>query len=435
MNRNRLCIFFTETIFRRKEEEWPSSAVRLLVRLYKLLYYMVRGLLNHGTLVRSAALTYYTIMSLVPVVAVVFAIVKGFGSADSLAASLYNLFPQHPEIVDYLVSFAENALLRTRGGVVALVALVALFWAVIQVFGSIESAFNNIWEVKTARSLARKWSDYLAVILIVPICWIVANTAGRTADELLGIDDSWYFRLFSHLLSMLFIWMMFTLLYLIIPNARVKWRSALTAGIAAGTVFLLFQWGYFWLQQRMTSYNAIYGSFAALPLFLLWLQISWEILLIGGELSFTYQNIARFGEEHEAQRISYDQRRKILLAVMLLIVREFRERSGAVPAERIREELNLPTRIVNDVLFQLTRAGQLIDVHKSEDERAVAYVPAYEIAQMTLCGILEAVESHAEDALDFAPDTDLTAVERELERMKGEARRSQGNVRITDLIR
>ena len=160
-----------------------------------------------------------------------------------------------------------------------------------------------------------------------------------------------------------------------------------------------------------------------------------EILLIGGELSFTYQNIARFGEEHESQRISYDQRRKILLAVMLLIVREFRDRNGAVPAERIREELNLPTRIVNDILFQLTRSGQLIDVHKSEDERAVAYVPAYEIAQMTLYGVLEAVESHGIDLLDFAPGSDLSRVEEELETMKQQARASQGNVRLIDLIR
>lgn len=435
MRRNKLYRFFTETIFERREEEWPTSAARMLVRLYKLLFYMIRGLLNHGTLVRSAALTYYTVMSLVPIIAVAFAIVKGFGPADGLAASLYNLFPQHPEIIDYLVSFAQNALSRTQGGVVAAVALVAIFWAVIQVFGSIESAFNNIWEVKTSRSIARKWSDYFAVTLIVPVCWIVANAVGRYADELLGIDDSWYFHFVSTIVSMLFIWAMFTLLYLIIPNARVRFRSALTAGIAAGTVFLLFQWGYVHVQRWMTSYNAIYGSFAALPLFLIWIQISWEILLIGGELSFTYQNIARFGEEHESQRISYDQRRKILLAVMLLIVREFRDRNGAVPAERIREELNLPTRIVNDILFQLTRSGQLIDVHKSEDERAVAYVPAYEIAQMTLYGVLEAVESHGIDLLDFAPGSDLSRVEEELETMKQQARVSQGNVRLIDLIR
>ncbi len=429
-----LYTFFTDTIFRRKEAEWPNSVVRMAVRLYKLIYYMVRGLLNHGTLVRSAALTYYTIMSLVPIIAVAFAIVKGFGLADGLSASLYGLFPQNPEIIDYLLSFAENALARTRGGLVAAVALIALFWTIIQVFSSIENAFNNIWEVKTSRSIARQWSDYLAVVLIVPLFWVVANAVGRFAEELLGFDESWYFVLLSKLLSMLFIWVMFTLLYLIIPNAKVKLRSALTAGIAAGTLFLLFQWGYIYAQKAMTSYNAIYGSFAALPLLLIWLQISWEIFLIGGELSFTYQNIARFGEEHEWQQISYDQRRKVLLAAMLLVVRHFRDRSGAMPLEAIQKELNLPTRIVNDILFQLTRSGQLIEVHKSEDERAASYAPAYDIAQMTVYGLLQAVEQHGDRTLEFDPSSDVEHVEEVLDELTNEAVHSPKNVKLIDLI-
>lgn len=434
MKPSNLYTFFTDTIFRRKEKEWHNSFVRMAVRLYKLLYYMVRGLLSHGTLVRSAALTYYTIMSLVPIIAVAFAVVKGFGLGDGLTASLYNLFPQSPEVIDYLLSFAENALARTRGGLVAAVALVALFWAIIQVFSSIENAFNNIWEVKTTRSIARQWSDYLAVILIVPLFWVVANAVGRFADELLGFDESWYFVLLSKMMSMVFIWVMFTLLYLIIPNAKVKLRSALTAGIAAGTVFLLFQWGYIYGQKAMTSYNAIYGSFAALPLFLIWLQFSWEIFLIGGELSFTYQNIARFGEEHEWMRISYDQRRKVMLAAMLLVVRNFRDQGGAMPIEAIQRDLNLPTRIVNDTLFQLTRAGQLIEVHKSEDERSASYAPAYDIAQMTVYGLLQAVEQHGERELEFDPSSDVEHVEEVLNNLTDEALRSAKNVKLIDLI-
>ena len=429
-----LYTFFTETVFLRKEEEWHDPAVRMMVRFYKLIYYMVRGLLSHGTLVRSAALTYYTVMSVVPIIAVAFAVVKGFGLADGLVNSLYGLMPQSPEVIDYLVSFAENTLARTRGGLVAAVALVALFWAVIQMFSSIESAFNNIWEVKTTRSIARQLSDYLAVMLIVPIFWIVANSAGRFMEEALGFDESWYFVLLSKFMSMLFIWLMFTLLYLIIPNAKVKFRSALTAGIAAGTIFLLFQWGYVYAQRAMTSYNAIYGSFAALPLFLIWLQISWEILLIGGELSFTYQNIARFGEEHEWQRISYDQRRKVLLATMLLVVRHFRDEGGAMPAEQIRQELNLPTRITNDVLYQLTQAGQLIEVHRSEDDRSASFAPAYDIAQMTVYGLLQAVELHGERAFEFVPTADVEHVEQVLDAITEEALRSEKNVKLTDLV-
>ena len=312
--------YFTDTIFRRDVTEWRNPVVRWLVQQYRLLFYTARGLLEHGTIVRSAALTFYTLMSLVPILAVVFAVVKGFGLADGLIENLYGLFPRNPDIVDYIVNFAENALARTQGGVVAAVALVMLFWAVIRVFGSIESAFNNIWEVKVERSITRQWTDYIAVVMIVPILWIVANAVGNYAEQLLGFDDSWYFNLLSHLASMIVIWVMFTFLYIVIPNARVRFGSALMAGIVAGTIFLLFQWGYVYVQRWMTSYNAIYGSFAALPLLLIWMQTSWEILLFGGELSFAYQNIARFGEERESLLISYDQRRKVLLAVMLIVV-------------------------------------------------------------------------------------------------------------------
>ena len=156
--------YFTDTIFRRDIREWRNPVIRWLVQQYRLLFYTARGLLEHGTIVRSAALTFYTLMSLVPIVAVVFAVVKGFGLADGLVENLYALFPQNPEIVDYIVTFAEKALARTQGGVVAAVALVMLFWAVIRVFGSIESAFNNIWEVKVERSLTRQYTDYIAAV-------------------------------------------------------------------------------------------------------------------------------------------------------------------------------------------------------------------------------------------------------------------------------
>lgn len=326
--------YFTDTIFRRSLDEWRNPVVRWFVQQYRLLFYTARGLLEHGTTVRSAALTFYTLMSLVPIVAVIFAVMKGFGLADKLTENLYALFPQSPETIDYIISFAEKALARTQGGVVAAVALVMLFWAVIRVFASIESAFNNIWEVKVERSITRQYTDYIAVVMIVPILWILANAVGNYAGELLGEHDGWGYALLSRLFSMVVIWVMFTFLYMIIPNARVRLRSALMAGIIAGTIFLCFQWGYIYLQRWMTSYNAIYGSFAALPLLLIWLQTSWQILLFGGELSFAYQNIARFAEERESLLISYDQRRKVMLAVMLTVVRRFREQAAPPPPTR-----------------------------------------------------------------------------------------------------
>ena len=427
--------YFTDTIFRRDASEWRSPVVRWFVQQYKLVFYTARGLLEHGTIIRSAALTFYTLMSLVPILAVVFAVVKGFGLADGLVQSLYSLFPQSPELIDYVVAFAEKALARTQGGVVAVVALVMLFWAVIRVFGSIEKAFNNIWEVKVKRSLARQWSDYIAIVMIVPVLWIIAGAVGSYAREWLGFGDGWGYRLLSRSVSLLVIWVMFVFSYMVIPNARVRFTSALTAGIVAGTAFALFQWGYFYVQRWMTSYNAIYGSFAALPLFLIWMQTSWEILLFGGELSFAYQNIARFGEERESLRISYDQRRKVLLAVMLAIVERFRDKGGAMPVEDIRQQLDLPTRIVNDVLYQLVQAGQLIAVPLGDNERDMAFVPAHDIGSLTVCGVLESVERAGEIVFVMDATPQLTRVDQELERLKSTVRQTQGRVRLVDLLK
>ena len=435
MKLRNLLTYFTDTIFRRDVSHWRNPVTRWFVQQYRLLFYTARGLLEHGTLIRSAALTFYTLMSIVPLAALVFAVVKGFGLADGLVENLYALFPQHPETVDYLVSFAENALARTQGGVVAAVGLVMLFWAVIRVFGSIESAFNNIWEVKVGRNIARQWADYIAVVMIVPVLWILATAVGDYLEQLLEPYGHWVFRTLSHLASMVIIWAMFTLLYLIIPNARVRVGSALMAGIVAGTCFLLFQWIYVYVQRWMTSYNAIYGSFAALPLFLIWMQTSWQILLFGGELSFAYQNIARFAEERESLHISYDQRRKVILAVMVLVARHFRDRGGSLSADEIREQLGLPTRIVNDILYQLVQAKQLLTVVRDEkDERDVAFAPGYDIRSMTVYGILEAVEQTGPTVLDMEQNPELARMNLEVETLKQEARLSPGNTRLTDLL-
>ena len=426
--------YFTDTIFRRDLSEWKNPVLRWFVQQYRLLFYTARGLLEHGTIMHSAALTFYTLMSLVPIVAVVFAVLKGFGMADNLVQSLYGVFPQYPDIVDYLVSFAEKALARTQGGIVAAVALATLFWAVIRVFSSIESAFNNIWEVMVELSIMRQWTDYIAVVMIVPLLWIAANAVGNYAQQLLGARDGLGFRLLSRAASMAVIWVMFTFLYTIIPNARVRLRSAAMAGIVAGTFFLLFQWGYIYIQRWMTSYNAIYGSFAALPLLLIWMQTSWQILLFGGELSFAYQNISRFGEERESLLISYDQRRKILLAVMLTVMRHFREQGGTLPADAIRQQLDLPTRIVNDVLFQLVQAGQLIAVRSGDGERDVAYSPAHDISQLTVYGVLESVEQWGKIGVDLTRTHEFARIDREFESIKEKARRAQENVRLIDLL-
>ena len=370
--------------------------LRWTVRPLKLIIYTLEGLLAHGTMDMSAALTFYTLISLVPVLALVFAVVKGFGLADSLVENLYTLLPQMPEVVDYIVDFATKALARTRGGVMATVSLVTLFWAVIRMFESIEANFNKIWEVKSTRNLVRKYSDYITVVIIAPLLWIVATSIGGYARELLGVEGSVWMQVGTKALSLIFVWVMFAFVYLVLPNTKVRLRSALMAGVIAGTCFFLFQALYVYLLKWMTSYNAIYGSFAALPLFMLWLQNSWSILLIGCELSFALQNEKRFDEERTLPSLSHDVSRKLMLAIVIVVVRAFRHGDGAVPMIVIRERLGVPTRIVSKLIAMLVASGVLNEVRCEEEDYDVAYAPSRDVATLRVCDVVRAVDDYVD---------------------------------------
>ena len=428
--------FFTDTVFRKGAGEYRNPVARWAVRQYKLLFYTVQGLSSHGTMVRSAALTFYTLMSLVPVVALVFAGVKGFGLAEGLEQNLYEVLPQSPEVIDYVVGFAQKALARTQGGWVALVGVLTLFWAVIKVFGSIEDAFNNIWEVRSTRSAARKYGDYIAVVVVAPILWVISSSMGNYAAEILGVAGSPALEVLSRAGSLVVAWVMFTFIYVVLPSTKVRFTAALTAGVVAGTAFVLFQWGYVYLQRWMTSYNAIYGSFAALPLFLLWMQISWEILLLGGELSFAYQNVARFDEERESLLVSYDCRRKLMVGVMVLVSRAFRDGRGAVSFSEIRDRLDVPTRIMNNILYTLVQARMLNEIRTEGTDYDLEYAPARDISTLRVYDILSAVDSHGfgRDTIDMRSNRERRRCAEVVERLKDVTRASAENVLLIDIM-
>ena len=366
------------------------------VRPLKLVIYTLEGLMTHGTMDMGAALTFYALISIVPVLALVFAVVNGFGLVESLVANLYSLLPQMPEVVDYIVDFANRALARTQGGIVATVSLLTLFWAVIRMFESIEINFNKIWEVKSTRNLVRKYCDYITVVIIAPLLWIVATSISSYARQMLGVDSSVWLQLGSKIVSMVVVWAMFALIYLVLPNTKVRLRSALLAGIMAGSCFYAFQAIYIYLLKWMTSYSAIYGSFAALPLFLLWMQNSWSILLIGCELSFAIQNEKCFDEERMLPNVSLDDNRKMMIAITAFVARAFKRGEGAVPMVAIREGLALPTRIASKLVQQLVASEVLNEVRCDEVEYDVAYAPARDINTLRICDVLAAVDSHVD---------------------------------------
>jgi membrane protein len=227
--------------------------------------------------------------------AIAFAVVKGLGLDEYLTRLLYNQFPDYTSIVDTLMVFVNNLLNRTRGGVVAVGAFFVLIWAVVQVFGNVEGAFNHIWEVKNSRSIARRAGVYFGVVVVAPIL-LAASYAIIIAlrSKLEVFTNGTVAGLLFEFGAIVAVVAVFTLIYKIIPNTRVKFSNAAIAGAIAGVVFYFFQMLYFLIQSRLGGYNAIYGAFAAIPLFLMFLSISWQIVLFGGELSFGLQNASNY---------------------------------------------------------------------------------------------------------------------------------------------
>ena len=404
-------------------------------RPLKLVIYTLEGLLAHGTIDMGAALTFYTLVSIVPVLALAFAVVKGFGLAESLVQNLYSLLPQMPEVVDYMVSFANNTLARTNGGVMATIGLLTLLWAVVNLFESIEANFNKIWEVKSSRNLVRKYSDYITVVIIAPLLWIVATSVGTYTRDMLGIEGVWWLNMASKLFSLMLVWAMFTVIYIVLPNTKVRLRAAIMAGVFAGTGFFLFQTLFIFLMKWMTSYSAIYGSFAALPLFLLWMQYSWKILLMGCELSFALQNEKRYDEERELPVISHDDTQKFIIAIVCHIARSFVRGEGAVPLIAVRERLGIPSRIASKLILILVDAGILNEVKCEQKDYDVAYAPAKDVNSLRVCDILEAVELFTEHHVELnITSQEVQQARGIIDDIKGIAAASESNKKIIELI-
>ncbi|MDD5218091.1 MAG: YihY/virulence factor BrkB family protein [Candidatus Omnitrophica bacterium] len=349
---------------------------------------------------RASALTFYSLLSIVPVLAMSFGIAKGFGLDKSLREKLLENMQGQEEIFDRIIAFAENLLENARGGIIAGVGLALLFWAVIQVFGNIEASFNDIWGIKKQRSLGRKFADYLSMMLIAPVLYIVASSATVfvTSQVTLITEKIAFLGLVAPLIIMslkilpyLVFWGLLTYLYIAMPNGKIHFKSALLGGIVAGTLYQIVQWIYIRFQIGVSNAGAIYGSFAALPLFLIWLQMSWRIVLYGAELAFSHQNELTFEFEQDCLNTNYATKKLFSLRIAQLCVSRFAAGMPPLSAEEIAAQLEMPVRLARDLIFHLTESGILITV-QGESERDRSYLPARDVADMTVQFVIEQME-------------------------------------------
>ena len=412
-----------------------------LIRQLRIIILAIRGYDEDRCVLRASSLTFYTLLSIVPIVAMFFGIAKGFGFEKRLENQLFEKFPGQEEVLSQVISFADSLLEQTQGGLIAGIGLLVLFWSVLKVLGHIEMALNDIWEIKESRSWGRKFSDYFSIMLISPILVLMSGslTVFITTQVAQITEKVALLGVFSPLISVLvklipyvLIWILFTILYIIMPNTKVSFKAGLLGGVVAGTLYQLAQWAYISFQIGAAKYNAIYGSFAALPLFLMWLQISWWIVLFGAELSFANQNVDTYEYEPDCLNISPGFKKLLTLQVAHLLIKNFSNGEKPLTYSRISAALDMPVRLVHNIIFDLVQAGLVSEI-KTKADKEFAYQPARDIHSLTIKSILEALDQNGTDAIPVAKTEDYQALSDALQNFGEAMAKSPANKLLKDI--
>lgn len=401
----------------------------------------IRGFAEDKCQLRASALTFYSLLSIVPVVAMAFGIAKGFGFEQVLEKQLMARFNGQESVITQIIGFANSLLENTKGGVIAGIGIGILFWSVIKVLGNIESSFNDIWGVKNARGMGRKFSDYLSIMLICPVLLIMSSsiTVLITSQVKLVLSKISLLGALSpailtslQLLPYCVIWILFTFIYIFMPNTKVNFKSGLFGGIIAGTIYQVVQWGYITFQVGVSKYGAIYGSFAALPLFLVWLQISWLIVLFGAEISFAEQNVETYEFEPDCLKASLSFKRLLTLRIAQLCIKHFVERKEPLNANDLSQLLEMPVRLVRDLLYDLTESGVLIQINASANKSS-AYHPAIYVDQLTIKNVLNMLDERGINDIPIAESKELDKLAESLRCFDEQIKTSKENYLLRDI--
>lgn len=424
--------------FRRRDLSFGKAAA---VRVLRVATLSLRGFVLHNGPLRASALTFYSLLSIVPIAAMAFGIAKGFGFERRLQAEILENLPGQEEVLIQVVTAARRFIESTQGGVIAGIGIVVLIWSVLKMLSNIEASFNHIWEVRSARTPVRKFADYLSMMLIGPLLLILSGSVTVFIStqvevyaerfEIIGMVSPLLLstlRFTPYFLG----WLLLTVVYMVMPNTRVRWTAALTAGIIAGTLYQLVQWSYVSFQVGVARYNAIYGSFAALPLFLIWLQISWLVVLLGAEISFACQNADRFEFVQDAEEMSGFRRRLFSLRVVQFLSQRFSRGDGPAPLEQVAEAVSLPQALVSRLLKDLTAAG-IVSQTRDGNGPTHGYQPAQSISRLTVQRILTALDRAGSDG-EVVPSTpEMKILEETLRELEHAAEASPANRAVSDI--
>ncbi len=436
----KISLFFKDGIWEVEDENFPAYK-KLPLNVIKVIIIAIKSYGKDETPIHASALTYFSMLSIVPVIAVGFAIAKGFGLENLLEEEIAKSLAGQKEVTTYLLTFAKSMLGSTKGGILALVSISVLLYTVLKLFYQIENTFNIIWKVERSRSFIRKFTDYLAIILIAPILIVLSGTVNVYITTILRnfTQNTDYFEFMSpiiffsiKLIPYFLIWILFTLLYLIMPNKSVKFTHAFIAGLIAGTAYQLIQFFYITFQIGFSRYNAIYGSFAALPLFLIWLQLSWNVVLLGAQIAAAFENIKSFGYKKAYPLLSLANKRILSLLVLKKIIIKFKTDEPAPSALNLSEESQLPLLYVSKIVDELSETGLIARV--SNNKMPDTFQPAKDISLMNFAEVIEKLNAHGEaKLLSVTKDKDFESINKIISDFSKTIKDNYSNTLIKDL--
>ncbi|MDR1897483.1 MAG: YihY/virulence factor BrkB family protein [Prevotellaceae bacterium] len=408
------------------------------IRQLKVLLITIREFTNGKVTVQASSLSFYLLLSIVPIAALVFAVSAGFGIDGQIGKWLTEIFPDQQDVVTKLLELAESAIDNARGGWITGVGIMILLWSSMSMFVRVEEALNEIWQAKVNRSWTRRFADYMSIMLIAPVLLILSNSITVTfrfylnsvTEQIpfLGTITPW---LFTVLVPLILIWILFTFIYMVMPNVKVKFMPALISALIAGTVFYLVEQLYLFSQVTISKYNAIYGSLAAIPLFLLCAKFAWQIVLLGAELSFAYQNIDNYDHKSlDRGNISYRNFTIFAVYVLKNIIMTFKAGEAPKPVSKLSEELGLSVRSLNIVIEALCSCGLTLPV--STENKDNAYVPSMDINRITLEMVLNKISTSGSVMTLDKPNPDMNKITQLIDNIHNNIKKNNP-MRIIDL--
>lgn len=377
---------------------WKDIRNVWYVNLTKTVNMTVNIFFDRDMQTRACSMTYQMLLAVVPALALIVAIGRGFGLQDILEGELYKMFPAQHTAVNYAMNFVDSYLTASTEGVFVGVGLVFLLYTLISLFSSIEDTFNFIWDIKVGRSIGRKITDYSAMLLILPVVMVCAAGLSIVLTSTLQAVLHWHFLTplvewimegASWLLTILF----FTLLYMLMPNTKVQFKYAFAGGFFAAIGFLVLQWLFISGQIYVSKYNAIYGSFSFLPLMLLWMQFTWIVIFMGGIICYSWQNLSKFSFLDQVDKMSITYNVKVLIAICAVVIQRYVNGDGATQLSFFTKNCNMPLRLASKICSQLVDAGLFAIVEIDNQKEIKGFQPALDPSSLTVAAIFDHLDS------------------------------------------